>query len=197
MLALLVKLAAAPLVARQMLHQGLEETMGMVKSCGPPALHAMANEVMSAVHGAVSSIGGAPLPPANAWSASAAAASAQPPASDNFPPGASVTSAWSAAPAAGPDPASAGQLARPLEHEFALALRRATATPAAAVRPLASATPMPPVSSAAFAWSPAKPYARNWTGPGTEPRTQGTATRGMPHNAGRCLSYSPPATCVS
>ena len=164
--------------------------MGMVKSCGPPALHAMASEVMATVHGAVSSIGGAPLPPANAWSGSAAA-SAQPPASDNFPPGASGT--WSATPAAGPDPASVGQLARPLEHEFALALRRATATPAAAaaVRPPASATPMPPVSSAAFAWSPAKPYARTWTEPGTQPKTQGTATRGIPLDAGHCPSHFP------
>ena len=136
-----------------MLHQGLEDTLGLVKSSKPLELHSKADEVMRVVLDSVSNLKD----------------------SDNLdtamgalnPPGHSAAQT----PVSAFPSASAGGLARPLEQEFALALTRATNTP------MTATTTQQQVAS--FGWSPARPRASGWADQGTEPRTQNTAMRGI------------------
>ena len=152
MLGLLSKLATSPLVARQMLHQGLEDTLGLVKSRKPLELHVMADEVLRAVLVSISSLKS--IEPLEI-------------ASDaRYPPDQSAAQT----PASVFSNVSIGGLARPLENEFALALTRPSNTPVTTTTPASQAV--------AFGWSPARPRASGWVDQRTEPRTQNTATRG-------------------
>ena len=151
-LVLLSKLGTDSHVARQMLHQGLEEALGLVKANKPPDLHALADDIMSKVMGSVSLLpshmAAGERPGEGGWTGH--------PGHPSFAmtPGA--------------------DLARPLEQEFALALTAGSSN--RFMTPSSAPFSMPPVSTSTFAWSPARPQVSNWVA--TDLRTQDTAVRG-------------------
>ena len=148
-LSLLSKLARDPQLARQMLHQGLEDALGQVKAIKPLELHSLGNEVMEAVMGSVATLPGSSFlereQPQREWEASTAT------------------------------PMGMGDLARPLEDEFALAL---TSGNTRFTTPAPAHFSMPPVSSSTFAWSPARPRPTERAPPGSGLRTQESNIRG-------------------